>query len=269
MTACFGPALALAQREILRFTRQKSRVIGGIAQPILIWVFLGSGFSPSFRPATSSGSDYAAYVFPGILLLMLLFSSVFSAMTLIEDRDHGFLQGVLAAPVSRRAVVMGKIGGGAALAVAQGLILLLAAPLAGMPFHAEGLFLALPILCLAAIGFASTGFVVAWSMRSTSGFHAVMMVVLMPAWMLSGALFPIHGVPLWLEWVMAINPLSYGHALLSEALSAGAITPPSTMTLSVQMVVFLGWIVIVVALSINRAERVERGAKLSADQDRN
>jgi len=248
------PIAALAARELLRFARQKSRVIGGIAQPLLIWGFLGAGFSASFRPQGHQ-VGYATYVFPGILMLMLLFSSVFSAITLIEDRDRGFLQGVLAAPLPRSAIVLGKVGGGAILALLQSAILLAVAPLVGAPFAPQGLLLALPVLALGALGFAATGFAVAWSMRSTSGFHAIMMVVLMPAWMLSGALFPAEGVPTWLAWTMAVNPLTHAQTLLRAALTQGPLPP------AWQIAVFLGWIVLALAASLARVSRIDRGSQ--------
>ena len=252
MTALSAVA-ALAGRELVRFWRQKSRVVGGVAQPLLIWGFLGAGFSASFRPEGHAGG-YADYVFPGILMLMLLFSSVFAAITLIEDRDHGFLQGVLAAPLPRFAIVLGKVGGGALIALAQAAILLAVAPLAGAPFAPRGLLLALPVLALAATGFAATGFAVAWSMRSTAGFHAVMMVVLMPAWMLSGALFPATGVPSWLAWTMAANPLTHADALLRAALTQSAL-PPAWQT-----AIFLAWVGLALAAALARVARTERGA---------
>ncbi|SBW12798.1 conserved membrane hypothetical protein [uncultured Alphaproteobacteria bacterium] len=249
-----APVAALAGRELVRFWRQKSRVVGGVAQPLLIWGFLGAGFSASFRPEGHAGG-YAAYVFPGILMLMLLFSSVFSAITLIEDRDRGFLQGVLAAPLPRFAIVLGKVGGGTVLAVLQTALILAVAPLVGAPFAPRGLLLALPVLALASLGFAATGFAVAWSMRSTAGFHAIMMVVLMPAWMLSGALFPAEGVPTWLAWTMAVNPLTHADALLRAALTQSALPPLW------QSAIFLGWVGLALAAALARVARTERGAR--------
>ena len=257
----FAPVLAIAWREVLRFARQKSRVVGGIAQPLLIWGFLGAGFSASFRPSGHSGG-YATYVFPGVLMLLLLFSSVFSAITLIEDRDHGFLQGVLVAPLPRSAIVLGKVGGGAFLALLQAAIILPIAPLTGAPFTATGLLLALPVIALAAVGFAATGFAVAWSMRSTSGFHAIMMVVLMPAWMLSGALFPAQGVPTWLAWTMTVNPLTHANTLLRAALNQTALPPWW------QIAIFLGWIVLALAASLVRVMRVDHGAPMTEEVTR-
>lgn len=248
-----APVFALAARELVRFWRQKSRVVGGVAQPLLIWGFLGAGFEASFRPEGHAGS-YAAYVFPGILMLMLLFSSTFAAITLIEDRDHGFLQGVLAAPLPRFSIVAGKVGGGAAISLGQTALLLALAPLTGVPFAPRGLLLGLPVLALAALGFAATGFAVAWSMRSAAGFHAIMMVVLMPAWMLSGALFPAEGAPAWLAWTMKVNPLTHADALLRAALTQSP--PPPAW----QIAVFLAWVGLALAAAFLRAARVERGA---------
>jgi len=251
-----SPVCALSRREVLRYQRQKSRVIGGLLQPVLIWIFLSAGFSASFQTG-GPASSYAEYAYPGILLLLLLFSSVFSAISLIEDRDHGFLQGVLASPVPRSCIVLGKVAGGTILALGQSLILIVAAPFLDLPFTSTGLIYGIGVLTLAAIGFSATGFAVAWSMRSTSGFHAIMMVVLMPAWMLSGALFPADGVPAWLAGSMVVNPLSHAHAVLQAALWSGTQNPPTVEIW--QIFGFLLWIVIMLGISLARVKHVKRG----------
>src|SRR3990172_5029568 len=125
----------LCWREVVRFFRQRNRVIGALVQPLVFWLLLGGGFRGSFQPASFPATiDYAEYFFPGTVVLVLLFTAIFSSMSLIEDRREGFLQSVLVAPVPRSGVVLGKVLGGTILALAQGLGLMLLAPLANIPF---------------------------------------------------------------------------------------------------------------------------------------
>src|SRR5437868_12939870 len=128
------PALSLWWREIVRFYRQRTRVVGVILSPLLFWVVIGSGFGTSFRSGASSGQHYLEYFYPGALIMIVLFTSIFAMMSVIEDRREGFLLSVLVSPVRRSAIVLGKVLGGATLAAAQGLIFLAFAPLIGVHF---------------------------------------------------------------------------------------------------------------------------------------
>ena len=204
------PAYSLWMREIIRFVRQRSRIIGVIGSPILFWFFIGSGLGTSFKTTSPlGGANYLEYFYPGTLLLIMLFTAIFSTISIIEDRNEGFLQSVLVAPVSRASIVLGKIFGGMTLAVIQGIIFLALAPLVGFSFTFLQ-FISLVILLLF-IGFGLTGlgFLIAWRMESTQGFHAIMNLFLIPLWLLSGSLFPMEGAPAWLRYVMAANPLTY------------------------------------------------------------
>ena len=212
---------ALVRREMVRFFRERTRVVGALLQPILFWIFFGGGFSASFRPP-GSGTGYAAWLFPGTVVLILLFTAIFSTISVIEDRREGFLQGALVAPVPRAVIVLGKILGGTALAVLQAGLVLLAAPLVGVrPGAAAGLG-AFGLLLLVGFALTSLSLAIAWRLRSTQGFHAIMTVFLMPLWLLSGSFFPSAGAPGWLAALMAANPLTYGVAALRHLLGAAA-----------------------------------------------
>jgi ABC-2 type transport system permease protein len=187
-------------------------VIGTVAQPLLFWLFLDSGFSASFRAPGMESVSYLEYFYPGVMLMMMLFASIFSSITIIEDRDAGFLQSVLVAPVSRMAIVLGKVLGGTLIAMVQTLIFTLATPFLGLHLSLGALGFLIGAYVLASMGFCGLGFFFAWASRSTAGFHAIMMVFLMPLWMLSGALFPIENAPGWLHLLMTINPVA--HALV-------------------------------------------------------
>jgi ABC-2 type transport system permease protein len=214
-------AFSLAARELRRFFRQRTRVVGALGQPIIFWILFGAGLGGSFRMSDSASSTgYAAYFLPGVAVMILLFTAIFSTISIIEDRREGFLQGVMVSPIPRSSLVFGKLLGGCILAVVQALLFVGIAPLlarmgfvaplsmdlTGMQWLAAGAWMAVVAFLLTALGY-----LIAWPMESTQGFHAIMSVFLMPMWLLSGAFFPVpaHG---WLSWIMRANPLTYGLA---------------------------------------------------------
>jgi ABC-2 type transport system permease protein len=205
------PAFTLWWREVVRFYRQRARVAGVILSPLLFWVVIGSGFGTSFRSGGGAGQQhYLDYFYPGALVMIVLFTSIFTMMSVIEDRNEGFLLSVLVAPVPRSAIVLGKVLGGTTLAAMQGLIFLVFAPLVGI--HMTAASFALIVLTVFLVSFALTalGFAIAWPMDSTQAFHAIINLFLIPLWLLSGALFPLSGSSPWLRAVMYVNPLTYG-----------------------------------------------------------
>lgn len=207
---------SLSKREWVRFIRQRNRVIGAIGQPVIFWLFFGEGLSPTFRVSGALGLDFREYFFPGTLALILLFTAIFTTISVIEDRREGFLQSVLIAPVPRWAMVLGKLLGGTAIALAQGVVFLLLGLTLGLGFSAVGLLAVVGFSFLVALSLTGLGFVLAWKMDSTQGFHAVMSVILFPLWLLSGAFFPAP--PGWLGWLMKANPLMYEVAGLRRLL---------------------------------------------------
>jgi daunorubicin resistance ABC transporter membrane protein len=219
--------LALVGRDLRRFFRQPSRVVGSVAQPLILWAVLGAGLGGSFRPdgGASASVGYLQYFYPGIVLLTMLFTAIFSTISVIEDRHHGFLQAVLAAPVSRTALVLGKTLGGVAIASLQAGVLVLMAPLAGYSLAAMSWPLVASALILAAVGFTALGFAMAWWIDSTQGYHAVMSVALIPLWMLSGAMFPPEGTSRWLRTAMAIDPMTYAVSAVRRGFDGGAAAP--------------------------------------------
>ena len=254
---------ALARREFVRFVRQPQRVIGSVAQPLLFWLFLGSGFSSSFRAPGMENVSYLEYFYPGVMLMMMLFASIFSSITIIEDRDAGFLQSVLVAPVSRMAIVLGKVLGGTAIAMVQTLIFTLAAPFLGLSLGLVPLVMLVAAYLLTSIGFAAMGFFFAWGMRSTAGFHAIMMVFLMPLWMLSGALFPIEQAPGWLHLVMSVNPVAHALVLLRDPFY---MTPHQMLAdgrYLLALAVTMAWAVASLLGSMARVEKREKGIGLA------
>jgi ABC-2 type transport system permease protein len=214
------PALSLCRRELVRFLRQRHRVIGALATPIVFWLLIGGGMGRSFRAEGAPPEyGYLQFFFPGTILMILLFTAIFSTISIIEDRREGFLQSVLVAPVSRMSIVLGKVLGGTVLAFSQGLLFLLLGPLVGVRLTPVGFVQATAMMAVVAFALTALGFCIAWRMSSTQGFHAIMNLFLMPMWFLSGALFPPSGVAFKpLRWVMQANPLTYGLAGLRRAL---------------------------------------------------
>ena len=199
----------LVGRDLRRFFRQPSRVVGSLAQPLILWLVLGAGLSGSFRPAGAGDVGYLQYFYPGIVVLTMLFTAIFSTISVIDDRHHGFLQAVLAAPTSRASLVLGKTLGGVAIASLQAGALLLLAPLAGFSLGQMNWPLLVTVLVLGAVGFTALGFAMAWWIDSSQGYHAVMSVALIPLWMLSGAMFPPTGSSRWLAALTALDPMTY------------------------------------------------------------
>ena len=214
------PAVAtLWWREITRFRRQRSRVVGALGQPVIFWLLLGGGLSASFRPmGTPEGTGYLEYFYPGIILLVMLFTAIFATIAVVEDRREGFLQGVLVAPVARASIVVGQALGSTTLALIQGVFLLILAPVVGVTLSLGAVLAVIVVLFCLAFSLTNMGLIIAWRMQSTQGFHAIMNLILMPIWLLSGAFFPVTGVPVWLEWIMRVNPLTYGMAALRRGL---------------------------------------------------
>jgi ABC-2 type transport system permease protein len=187
---------------------------------------------------------------------VLLFTAIFSTISVVEDRLEGVLQGVLVAPLARSTIVLGQALGGTLLALIQGMLFLLFAPVVGIPLSAPGIIAGIMVMFLMAFSLTSLGLVIAWRMDSTQGFHAIMNLILLPIWLLSGAFFPASGVVPWLGWVMQINPLTYGMAALRHCLylsapvGAGEVPP---LIPSLLITVLFG--VITFLLAIQAAQR--------------
>jgi ABC-2 type transport system permease protein len=205
---------SLWHREIVRFLADRSRVTSSLGQPVLFWLLFAGALDSSFRPG---GIGYGEYFFPGTLAMIVLFTAIFSTITVIEDRKEGFLQGVLVSPVHPAAIAAGKILGASTLALGNGVVFALLAPLAGVPIDPLGVLAAFAVLALLAFAVGGMGFSLAWAMDSTAGYHGVMMLLFMPMLLLSGAFFPADGAHPVMSVLMALDPLTYGVALLRYA----------------------------------------------------
>lgn len=260
-TGVLLPAISLWRREIVRFYRNRGRVAGVILSPLLFWLVIGSGFGTSFRGGSGgSGAHYLEYFFPGALTMIVLFTSIFAMMSVIEDRKEGFLLSVLVAPVHRSAIVLGKVLGGATLAAMQGLIFLAFTPLLhGAHIGFSNIAPIVLTVFLVAFSLTALGFAIAWPMDSSQAFHAIVNLFLIPLWLLSGALFPLSGASGWIRVLMRINPLTYGNEALRQLLFPGT---SSVLPVGSSLLILGGFSVIMFAWAFASVSR--RGTKPAA-----
>ena len=250
------PAFTLWWREIVRFYRQTTRVVGVLASPLVFWLVIGSGFGTSFRSGGGPGQQhYLDYFYPGALIMIVLFTSIFAMMSVIEDRKEGFLLSVLVAPVPRSAIVLGKVLGGTTLSAIQGMIFLIFAPFAGVHLNLLHLLLVSAVVFLVSFSLTALGFAIAWPMDSTQAFHGVVNLFLIPLWLLSGALFPLAGASGWIRALMYMNPLTYGVEALRGLLYPGA---PGSFALSSSMATLILFSLVMFGLAFLMANRTSK-----------
>jgi len=195
-------------RELKKFIRDRSRLVSSIAQPLIWLLLIGTGFGATFGKV--GDLQYIQFMFPGILVLTLLFSSMFSAISIIWDREFGFLKEMLVAPIRRTSIAIGKAIGGASRSTIQGVIILIFSPLIGINMTIQKFLLIVPLMFFIAFTISGIGIIIAARMESFEGFNLIVNFVIMPMFLLSGAIFPISNLPPWLSTIVNINPLSYG-----------------------------------------------------------
>lgn len=222
----------LWKRELLRFWQERSRLAGAVLQPLLLWWMLGTGMKGSFQLHNAPEISYLEYFYPGVLLMMLLFSSIFATMSLIEDRQQGFLNAVLIAPGSRSAVVMGKSLGATTIAWLQCVLFLALIPFAGFSCSKVDWPMLLSALFIVGLMFAALGFAMAWWLNSSQAYHVVMFLLLIPLWILSGTMFPLpsEGAA---RSISFLNPMVYAADAIRRALYGGTLSEAFTPMLSI------------------------------------
>ena len=263
-------AATLCQRELVRFVRQRNRVFGAIGQPIIFWVLFGFGSGSArsaCRPTAAQSMNYLEYFFPGTLVLILLFTAIFATISIIEDRREGFLQSVLVAPLPRWSLVLGKLLGGTLIALVQGMHFSAAGPDGRTEIQPARRLAAIALYSfLVAFALTALGFVIAWRLDSTQGFHAIMSVLLMPMWLLSGAFFPADrsgsvGAAA-LAWIMRLNPLTYGVAGLRRLIYwdvPGAPLPADLPSMATSLAVTVAFAAVMFALCLRIVARRTTG----------
>ena len=225
-------------RDVLRYWRDRTRLVASLAQPLLFLIVFGTGLSSALSgagggfagpAAAAAGLTYTQFIFPGIIGMSVLFSAIFGAMSIVWDREFGFLKEVLVAPIDRSAVAIGKSLGGATQAMVQGLILLILAPFIGVKLTVGSVIALLPLVFVLAFALSAMGVAIASRMRSMQGFQVVMNFLMMPMFFLSGALFPLSGLPAWMTVLTRLDPAAYGMDPLRRVVLGGAGLPSSAL----------------------------------------
>ncbi|RMF88942.1 MAG: multidrug ABC transporter permease [Methanobacteriota archaeon] len=205
-------------RETKRYVRARSRVVGSLGMPLMFLIFLGEGFSRASLPGLPPGLDYVNYLSPGIIAMILLFGSMFAGISVLWDRQFGFLKEVMVSPVSRTSIVLGRVAGGVTMALSQALLMLVASLLMGLKTTAQGVLYSLPYMALLSAAFVGLGLAFASKMEDMHGFTMIMNFLMFPLFFLSGALFPLSELPRWVARLTLLNPMTYGVDALRGAL---------------------------------------------------
>lgn len=239
-------------RETKRFMRAKSRVIGALGMPLMFLIFMGEGFSRASLPGLPPGIDYINYLAPGIIAMILLFGSMFAGISVLWDRQFGFLKEVMVSPVSRISIVLGRVAGGITMALSQAILILFAGLLMGLKTTLTGVLISLVFMILLSAAFVGLGLAFASKMEDMHGFTMIMNFLMFPLFFLSGALFPLTELPGWIAKLTLLNPMTYGVDALR-----GSLVGVSTYPLTVDMAALGVFCVLMVGLGAYLFEEVE------------
>jgi ABC-2 type transport system permease protein len=234
---------ALTWRDLVRFLRDRSQVLGAFARPLLWLVFMGKGLSASVQ--LKGGVGYQHFVFAGAIAMAVLFGGMFQGVTIIWDREFGFLKEVLVAPISRVTIVLGKTLSGTVVTVVQGCLTLLFAPVVGLHLAPASLLALLGIIVLLSLGMTAMGVVVATRMQTFEGFGVISNFVILPLYFLSGGVFPVDRLPTWMAILVRLNPVTYGVDLMRHAL-----VQPAAFAVGLDLLVLIGFAAAMVALAL-------------------
>ena len=209
MTDVFQGIWVIAYRELLRFLAERTRMFSSIFMPLVFLVIFGAGFS-RIVGNLGGGIDFIQFVYPGIIAQTVLQSSIFSGLSIVWDREFGFLKEILVAPLGRSGIVLGKAAGSAVISVMQGIILLILAPFIGITLSPMTVAKLIPVIIIISISLSGLGVLIASRMRSQQGFQIVMQIIIFPLMFLSGIFFPVNNVPFWMQIISKVNPVTYG-----------------------------------------------------------
>ena len=216
---------AVWQRDLIKFFRDRARLLGSFAMPLMFLLIFGIGMDGALSSMLNvSGMDqlsnfnYVSFIYPGIIAMTVFSTSIFSALSVVNDKEEGYMKEILVSPVSRTNVAIGKILGSTTVAVIQGLLMLLFIPLIGVEVGIMNIAKLLPIMFLVAFTLSSIGMMVASTLKTSTGFQAVIQVIMFPMLFLSGAFFPLNGMPDWMNALVKINPMTYAVDLFKHAM---------------------------------------------------
>ena len=225
----------VAYREILRFVADRGRMLSSFAMPLLFLVIFGAGFN-KILGSLGRGVNYIQFMYPGIIAMTVLTSSLFAGISVVYDKEFGFLKEILVAPVGRSGIVVGKAVGGAGVALLQALLMLLIAPILGVSLSPKIIVTLIPIVIMLSLGLSGLGILIASFMQTQQGFQMVVQILIFPLIFLAGVFFPVSDVPTWMEVISKLNPLTYGvdairQIFLGSSASLGVSVFGHTMTL--------------------------------------
>ena len=232
------------RRELMRFSRNRLRIVTSLVQPILFLFVLGTGLSSLMgRGLGAGGADFRTFMFPGVVAMTVLFTAIFSSVSIVWDREFGFLREMLVAPVRRGALVVGKCAGGATVATLQALIMLALAGAVHVPYAPSLVFTLVGEMVLAAVMITALGTALASRMAQVESFQVVMQFVVLPLFFLSGALFPLRALPTWLAALTKFDPLAYVVDPMRKAVFDHVRTSPALRALFAGGITWNGWAV--------------------------
>jgi len=254
MAELFRGIWVIAYRDLLRFIQERSRLVSSFAMPLLFLVIFGAGFSNVIGNLTP-GVDFIQFIYPGIIAMTVLMGSLMSGLSVVWDREFGFLREVLVAPMSRTGIVLGKAAGTALIALGQGLVMLVLAPFVGVTLNAMMVLKLVPLLIIVSLSLSGLGILIASRMRSQQGFQMLIQIIIMPLVFLSGVFFPVNNVPTWLEVISKVNPLTYGvdsirQVFLGADSSTGVTVFGHTMSILDDAIVVAAIGAVLVALAV-------------------
>ena len=234
-------AVIVWRRELIRFRSDRLRAITGLIQPVLFLFVLGTGLSSLARHSLPSGVDFKTFIYPGVLAMSVLFTAIFSAASIVWDREFGFLREMLVAPVSRAALVVGKCLGGATVATSQGIVILALAGFAHVPYNPVLMLTLVGELLLLSFTLTAFGVMMAARIKQIQAFMALTQMLVMPLFFLSGALYPLNGLPAWLAVLTRFDPLTYIVAPMRHAVFSHLNLNPLAMHILAPGVTWAGW----------------------------
>jgi ABC-2 type transport system permease protein len=224
----------VAYREILRFVSDRSRMLSSFAMPLLFLVIFGAGFTKVMGPL-ARGVNFIQFMYPGIIAMTVLTSSLFAGISVVWDREYGFLKEILVAPLGRTGIVFGKAAGGTVVALLQALVMLVLAPIVGVSLTPTMVLKLIPVVIILSLALSGLGILIASFMQSQQGFQVLIQILIFPLIFLAGVFFPVNDVPVWMEITSKVNPLTYGvdairQIFLGSGLGLGVTVLGHTMT---------------------------------------
>ncbi|QTM99201.1 ABC transporter permease [Sediminibacillus dalangtanensis] len=270
---------AIWQRDVLKFFRDRARLIGSFAMPFMFLILFGSGMSGAIGSMMGGEAaagplrdfDFVEFMFPGIIGMTVFNTAIFSALSVVQDREFGYLREILVSPMSRTSIAIGKVLGGSTVALFQGLMMLVFVPFIGVSITIPIIIQLIPVMFLVAFAISSIGLLIATSLKTSQGFQMVIQVLIFPMLFLSGALFPLNGMPAWMDFLVKINPLTYSvdmfkkiilqpedlAPVLREAMGLNLSVFGHVISFSEEMVVVLILSILFVVLATVRFNRSE------------